>query len=244
VNLLAAELLKLRTTRTIYALLGALLVIVAIATLVFTLDTAKEQLAADDDGLFGSPLTGIIFVLLVGVMLLAGEYRHGTITQTLLITPERWKVLAAKLVAGAILGVAFAVISELVATALGAPLMIARGVDFEITGGAIRLIVGTIGAMALAGALGVALAAVIRNQVVAIIVVFAWLLIIEPTLAFALEDTAPYLPGAAMAAVVGVEDQEILSWQAGTLMLLIYVAGLSALGERFVLSRDVNAIQP
>ena len=58
------------------------------------------------------------------------------------------------------------------------------------------------GAMTIAGPLGVALGSVIRNQVAAIVVVFAWLLVLEPLLGAGLEDNAKYLPGAAIAAIL------------------------------------------
>lgn len=244
-SLLLTELLKLRTTRTFYALLGGLLAIVALSTIVMVLATPKEEIAADPEGLYASPLSGIIFVLLLGVMLVAGEYRHGTITQTLLITPARWKVLAAKLVAAAILGVVVAVAAELFALLLGAPLFAWKGVDLPLGEEAWTLIGGTVLAMALAGPLGVAFGALIRNQVVAIIAVFVWLLIAEPILTTIprMEDAAEYLPGQAMAAVVGADEGGLLTRTAATAVLLAYVLAFSAIAERLTLSRDVNSIQ-
>ena len=241
--LLAAELLKLRTTRMVYGLLGALLAIVAVATIVGIATTSKDDLERDPEGLFASPLSGIVFVLLLGVMLLSGEFRHGTITQTLLATPVRWKVLVTKIVAAAILGLVFAVIAELLALALGLPLLALEGVDFTFNDEGVRLVVGNIGAMTIAGPLGVALGSVIRNQVAAIVVVFAWLLVLEPLLGAGLEDNAKYLPGAAIAAIVGADDQDLLSTGEGVAVLLAYVVVLAVVGGRFVFTRDVNSIQ-
>lgn len=244
-TLLAAELLKLRTTRTFYALLGGLLAIVALSTVVFLLTTDKEGIAADPEGLYASPLAGIIFVLLLGVMLVAGEYRHGTMTQTLLITPARWKVLIAKLFAAAILGVVVAIAAELFAMALGAPLFASKGLELPLGDESWKLIGGTILAMALAGPLGVALGALVRNQVVAIVVVFVWLLIVEPILTNVprIRAAADYLPGQAMAGVVAADAGELLSRTAAAFVLLAYVLTFAVLAERFTLSRDVNSIQ-
>lgn len=241
--LFAAELLKLRTTRMVYGLLGGLLAIVAVATIVDIATAAKEDLERDPEGLFASPLSGIVFVLLLGVMLLSGEFRHGTITQTLLATPVRWKVLVAKIAAAAILGLLFAVIAELLALALGLPLLALEGVDFTFNDEGVRLVAGTIGAMTIAGPLGVALGAVIRNQVAAIVVVFAWLLVLEPLLGAGLRDNGRYLPGAAIAAIVGADDEDLLSSGGGVAVLLAYVVVLAAVGGRFVFTRDVNSIQ-
>jgi ABC-2 type transport system permease protein len=241
--LLAAELLKLRTTRMVYGLLGALLAIVAVATVVGILTSSKDELERDPEGLFASPLSGIVFVLLLGVMLMSGEFRHGTITQTLLATPVRWKVLVAKIVAAALLGLVFAALAELLAVALGAPLFAIEGADFTLNDEGVRLIVGNLGAMTIAGPLGVALGTVIRNQVAAIVVVFAWLLLLEPLLGAGVGDNAKYLPGATIAAVVGADDEDLLSTGGGLAVLLTYVVVLAAVGGRFVFTRDVNSIQ-
>jgi len=248
VNLLASELLKLRTTRMVYALLGALLLIVALFTVLGIFTTQKAELARESDqsGFWSSASTGIIFVLLLGVMLIAGEYRHGTITQTFLITPVRWRVLAAKLVAGAVLGFAFGLIAELFTMLLVVPLMNIRGVDVIFGHRAWSLMLGTILVTTLCGALGVAVASVIRNQVAAIITVFAGLLIVEPILGHALGIKWPelpkYLPGHAIGGVIG-DDEGGLTRQWSALVLLGYIGVLSLIGERAFLSRDVNSIQ-
>jgi hypothetical protein len=241
--LFSAELLKLRTTRMVYGLLCGLLAIVALATIVGIATTSKNDLSTDQEGLFASPLTGLVFVLILGVMMMSGEFRQGTITQTLLVTPIRWRVLVAKLVAASALGFAFAVIAELFALVIGVPLLVLKGVDVSFDSDATRLVGGTLGAMMIAGPLGVALGSLIRNQVAAIIVVFAWLLILEPLLGEALKDNSKFLPGSAIAAIVGAHDGDMLSAGGGVALALAYVVVLSAIGERFVFSRDVNSIQ-
>lgn len=245
-----AELLKLRTTRMVYGLLGALLLIVAIAAVAIIVDTSAAELANDEDqaGLFGTAATGIIFVLLLGVMLMSGEFRHGTITQTLLVTPNRWKVLAAKLIGGAVLGFSFGAIAELFSLALGVPLLALKGVDPAFGSESVEFVVATLLATTMCGMLGVALGSVIRNQVVAIVVVFATLLIVEQILTAATESRWPevqkYFPGHAIAAVVSDEDDETLfSREGGLAVLAGYVIVLSGVGGRFVFSRDVNSIQ-
>jgi ABC-type transport system involved in multi-copper enzyme maturation permease subunit len=241
--LLSAELLKLRTTRMVYGLLGALLAIVAVATVVGILATDESELERDPEGLFASPLSGIVFVLLLGVMLMSGEFRHGTITQTLLATPVRWKVLVTKIVAAAILGFVFAVIAEMFALVLGWPTLTLKGVDFTFNDDALRLVVGNIGAMTIAGPLGVALGSLIRNQVAAIVVVFAWLLVLEPLLGAGLNDNEKFLPGSAIAAIVGADQAHLLSPAGGVAVLLAYVVVLAAVGGGLVFTRDVNSIQ-
>lgn len=249
IDLLLGELLKLRTTRMVYVLLGALLLIVAIATVAVIIDEPASQLANDEDqaGLFGTAATGIIFVTLLGVMLMSGEFRHGTITQTLLITPNRWKVLAAKLVAGALLGFVFGAAAELFAFVLTVPLLELKRVDFTFGDEASSLVIGTIVTTTICGMLGVALGSVIRSQVVAIVVVFAGLLIVEPIITVATESRWPefpkYLPSHAITGIVDDGSESAFSREGSAAVLAGYVLVLAGVGGRFILTRDVNSIQ-
>ncbi len=249
IELFLAELLKLRTTRMVYGMLGALLLIVAIATVAAIIDQSAGELAGETDQaeLFGTAATGIIFVLLLGVMLMAGEFRHGTITQTFLVTPNRWKVLAAKLVAGGVLGFVFGALAELFALVLAVPLLELKGVDFTFADEATSLVVGTIVTTTICGMLGVALGSVIRSQVVAIIVVFAGLLIVEPIITVATESRWPefpkYLPSHAITGIVDDGSESAFSREASAAVLAGYVLVLAGAGGRFILSRDVNSIQ-
>jgi ABC-2 type transport system permease protein len=249
IDLFRAELLKLRTTRMVYGLLGALLVIVALANIIGVLASPERELVGEENqsGFFGAAASGIIFVLLLGVMLMAGEFRHGTITQTLLITPNRWKVLAAKLAAGAVLGLVFGAIAEVFSFLTATPLLYLRGIDLAIGNEAAELVFGTLLTTSLCAMLGVALATLIRNQVVAIIAVFAALLIAEPIVTGLIESRWPeipkYFPGHAIAAALDPEGDDVFSREGGVAVLLTYVTVLAGLGGRFVLSRDVNSIQ-
>jgi ABC-2 type transport system permease protein len=248
IALLTGEILKLRTTRMVYGLLGALLLVVAIATVAVIVETPAAELARDEDqgGLFGTAALGVIFLLLLGVMIMSGEFRHGTITQTLLITPNRWKVLAAKLAAGGSLGLSFGVLAELFALVLGVPLLQIKGVDFVFGDTGRSLVIGTLLATTLCGMVGVALGSVIRNQVVAIIVVFASLLIVEGILTAVTESRWPeipkYFPGHAISGVIDGDESTHSRW--GSLGVLAgYVLVMASVGGKLVFQRDVNSIQ-
>ena len=69
----------------------------------------------------------VILVLLLGVTVTAGEYRHGTITATFLVTPVRERVLVAKLIAALLLGFAFAVAGVVVNVLVGWLALQAKG---------------------------------------------------------------------------------------------------------------------
>ena len=85
--LLRAELVKLRTTRTFVALVGTAL---ALSLLVVGLTTALSDNLTEEDvrDLFTADFSSL-FISLLGVMGMAGEWRHKTITSTVLAAPDR-----------------------------------------------------------------------------------------------------------------------------------------------------------
>jgi hypothetical protein len=119
-DLLAAEFLKLRTTRTTWALLTATVAVSALAVasaVIVGADTATLDLESDHGvrAILNVAANGAIFVLALGIITAAGEYRQGTATDTFLTTPRRWRVIAAKLGVAIAAGVAFGALSAGVA---------------------------------------------------------------------------------------------------------------------------------
>jgi len=105
-RLLSSELLKLRTTRTFYALIGgAVTLIVIIVVLGAALGKFKGTGTPGRDLLSIAGLAPL-FALVIGVIGVTTEFRHGTITPTLLVEPVRTRLMAAKLAAQMIAGLA------------------------------------------------------------------------------------------------------------------------------------------
>jgi hypothetical protein len=112
-RLVRAELLKLRTTRVVAGLFGLTIATSAlIATAVMLIATRPGQPPIPSDALpellvvAGGPL--VVFALILGVLAMTGEFRHGTATSTFLVTPVRGRAAAAKLAAAAVAGLAMA----------------------------------------------------------------------------------------------------------------------------------------
>jgi ABC-2 type transport system permease protein len=202
-NLLAAELLKLRTLRSIW---GYLIVTLALAGL-FTAGSIggeSEEGRLDPDFQFrlvlDSAFATSILALLLGMMLVTNEFRHGTITRTLLVTPRRNRMLAAKLIVGGVAGVGLMLLALVVAAAVAVIWLGILDVPLEpgdAARGAGRAFLG----LALAGIFGAAVGGAVQSQVGALVGALVWLFVAEPLVwaVLGLLDVGgivDYLPGA------------------------------------------------
>ena len=191
--LLSAELLKLRTTRAFYVVLG--LAVVFAAGLPFL--GAAFAHGPDVADLTSRSLLDIVrgpvqpvggAVLLLGLFLSAGEYRHRTVLVSRLAEPRPLHLLGAKLAAGAVLGLAFGVLIEVLSLASGAIVLHQEGLPFQLSSYDIPRVMLVVPPMlALQGMLGVAVGALARGTAGAVGAVMVW--------AFVLEGVVPVLVG-------------------------------------------------
>ncbi len=241
-DLIAAEWLKLRTTRLLYGSIPAAVALsfAAVAGAVLSADGAAELESTDGirDTLSVTG-TGAILVLVVGIIISAGEYRHGTAADTYLTTPQRHRVVAAKLTLGAGVGLAAGVITSLACLGIASLLYTIEGATFPLGDAEVWLILaGALVYTTLFAILGVALGVLIRNQVLAIASALAWLATIEHTLVSLVPDIGRWLPVAAGQAIVRTNLEDLLSPLAGAAVLTAYAAAIATAGIRIAATRD------
>ena len=242
-RLVASEALKVITTRL---LLWLGLLLVGLELLVIALHVSQDSLASLAEAQNQRDIVSIAAVsalisLIVGVVLAAGEFTHGTIAPTFLVAPVRERVVAAKLVVGALAGAVLALAAVGFAWGLAALLLSLRSVPLHLGSGAtLRVLFGTIAAAAIAGALGVGFGSITHRQTGAIVFAFVWLLVVEPLLGIA--GVQRYAPGHAIASVVegGTQSSELLSFGAGLALSLAYVLGFAVAGALVVKGSDVS----
>jgi ABC-type transport system involved in multi-copper enzyme maturation permease subunit len=243
-----AELLKVRTTRGWYGYLAAIVLLTGLGT-AGTVGSAQDFERSfpgwQADLVDGAGFAAVISVIL-GITIVTTEFRHGTITPTMLVTPIRERVLAAKAAAAVLVAFGFFVLAVLVVYAvavpwlavLDVPLHLAEGDAFE-RGGQILL------ATALWALLGIAVGSLIQNQVAALVGTLVWILVVE-TLVMGLlnlvdlEGVVPYLPFRALDAADGTSGDDMLAFQGGVAVSAAYVAAIGVLGALRTNRRDIT----
>jgi ABC-2 type transport system permease protein len=240
-----SELRKLTTTRTNAGLLIAMigLVLFGVVAGAFSSETDLSLLESQKD-LIGNGAFAAVFGALIGVMAMTSEFRHGTIRATFVVTPARTRVVVAKALSATFAGAGFGGLGASLAIMAGLTMIRARG--FAVALGSddlVRLVLGTTLMSAIWGAFGVGLGAVVRNQVAAIVGLFAWVFVIEIVLLQYLPGLARYAPGAAGTALtgdtVGDSHVQLVSAPAGGLLLAAYAAMFLVAGALVTGHRDV-----
>jgi ABC-type transport system involved in multi-copper enzyme maturation permease subunit len=278
IAVLRTELRKISTTRTWWlvalTMLGymAVMAVIMAFSLVFGMREAERsgQPADMSGGLGNGPVIldamaiatsvytlavalGYIFPAILGALSVTSEFRHRTITPTLLAEPRRSLVLGTKLVAimpfalvVAVAGVAGTVLGGAATLAImGEPTLLG---DPEIRTTVLMSVI----ALVLWALVGVGFGSVLTNQVAAIVVLLAFTQFVEPILRLLLaqfdvtEALSKFLPGAAGEAIAGSSlyvssglAQLLEPWQ-GALVLLGYALVLVLVGRLTTFRRDIG----
>lgn len=189
----------------------------------------------------GSAAGALVAVL--GAIGITGEYRHRTATATFLATPRRGRVVLAKLVTYATVGVGYALVCIVVTAAIALPWLAAEGIEVTADGKPATL-AGVVGAVAIYALVGVGLGALVRDQVATVAGLLIYVFVVEPILtripAFA--SWSRYLPDAAANALTHVSqaDQEFLEPWVGAVVLAGYGLAFAVAGSYLAVRRDVT----
>jgi ABC-2 type transport system permease protein len=183
----------------------------------------------------------IVFMFTLGALLSTNEFRHGTANSTFVVTPKRERVIAAKLAIGLVVGIVGALLYIAVNAGLGLSILSNRGVPVdadEAVNGYIGVGVGLV----LGCLFGVALGALLRNQILTIVVGMVIFLLAGTAALFIGNDVGKYFPGEsllALQATPGVE-KTLLSQTYGGLLLGAYCVVLGIAGMIFTRQREIT----
>jgi ABC-2 type transport system permease protein len=246
-RLLRIELLKLRTTSALWVTLGVTLLL-TVASVLTTILTAGQPGTAPIGSsqnvgkvLAIGALTSTV-MLVLGILMTAGENRHRTMLSTYLGEPRRGRVLLAKLLTAAGLGTAGGAVTFGLALAVAVPVYAAKGVH-QLPVDVAALWLGTTLITACYGLLGVALGALTRNSVAAILGALGWVFIVELALLQPLlPSLAKWLPtgaGVALTSPSGT-DANTLAPAVAAFVLLGWAALISLVASTITLRRDLR----
>jgi ABC-2 type transport system permease protein len=245
-RLLRSELIKLRTTRTFYALAGVAIGLSLLLT-VLTASIGTNTKADVLDNVFQNDVS-TLFIMILAIVGITGEWRHRTITSSLLAAPDRVRFLGAKTLAfaaaGALLSLAISIAVAIVAYAI----LGSRDQPTPPLGDVIELMGRNVGVAALLGAFGVGVGSLLRNQAVAIVGILILGFVVDSLLgAFApgVETFSPTgaLPNAIQGidpGDVGMSEVDFLAAIPAVGAMLVWIGALFGLGAALLVKRDVE----
>jgi ABC-2 type transport system permease protein len=243
--MIRSEFRKLTTVRSPWLLLaaGPLLVVAGVSGLVVSggdiRDPATQRAALAHVGV------AAMVTLIFGLLAVAGEYRHGTVTDTYLSCPARGRVVAAKLAVYSLVGAAAGLVTSLVAIAATAAWWAAKGGSFQLSGADTWLTLGGgMGVSIAFAAIGVSVGALIRNLVAAVAATLAWIALIEgiagQLLGSGLARWLPFYASEALGRTNVSPATRLLPQWGGGLVLLGYAIALAVAAVMATLIRDVT----
>ena len=246
-RLIRAELLKLRTTQVwFWLLLASLSVGVLAAVAALATDDVEEP--ADVATIFANANGGLTVVFILGILGITTEMRYQTFTSTVLTTPSRFAIMAAKLVTYLLVGAGYAVLGILVQLAIVIPWLRSKHIDFELGGDVGHAMVGLIVVFALFAIMGIGVGSVLRNQGLAISLGLVFLLVINSLIAAipGVRAAYPCTPAGAMISVIyppgadAPDEVAMLSRPGGIVVLLLWALLPAVIGATITLNRDIT----
>jgi ABC-2 type transport system permease protein len=240
VNLLRSEWIKLFTTRTTWVMLGIGLFCEGLFAGLIVGLVPFDDLGSVEDILTGTGLL-MTLMLVLGVLIVSTEFRHGTASSTFLVSPRRWPVLVAKLGAAVLVGLLAGVLFVAVNGGIAMPLYSGRGGVLPPAGDIAEVYAGVVTSFALLAVFGLGVGAIVRNQVGAIIAAIAFFFIISGLPELLPWTIGEYFPASAVGTLHGhAEGEGTLTQVEGGLVLAAWSLGLWALGTLLVTRRDLG----
>jgi ABC-2 type transport system permease protein len=234
--LLHAEVLKLRTTRTFAAIVGT----AAVLSVVLVGLGAGLGVERDPRALFTNNSITYIIVLL-GAIGMTGEWRHRTITGTVLAAPDRLRLIAAKVLSYSVAGIVLSLLVTVSTMVVGTLILDLRGEETLGLGGLADVLWRNLTVAAVLGPVGVGIGALVRNQIVTVVGLVAMAAVLEPAVLQVAPEVGRFGPMAgAPGGIIGSPDADGLLAPGLALAVLITWAGVAFVAAAWRLrSRDL-----
>lgn len=194
---------------------------------------------------FGMSIITAMMVGVVTVIGLTSEYTHSTIRPTYAATPQRWRVLLAKLTVSTVIALVVTTATVFVTWASGSTIFNSRGGDTSLGDPKVMtILVSTIVLGVLVSWFGFGIGLLIRNSPASVSLLLLWPLLVEGLITVVLalldlDDASKYLPyTAAINASAGNPDESALGRPGGQILFAAVGLALIAIGTWLDERRD------
>jgi ABC-2 type transport system permease protein len=252
INLIRSEVLKIRSTQVWFwmvVLAAAFTALGTIGQVVTAINDHEHRVPVDYYAVFTQSEGAAIALLVLGLLGLTTEFRHKTITPTLLANPNRWQLLAGKSASYVVFAVVYAIICVLLNFAIAIIWLSSVNLPVEFGHGVPGGVAKAFVTLVLTGIFGLGLGALIRNQAAAMVLGIVYFFILDPVLNFTpwVRKGYAYTPAGGVKAFLAhgeiqnmPGDVHLLAPAAGILLFLAWSLALLVLGGRLTLSRDIS----
>ncbi len=253
INLVRSEFRKLFSTQVWFWLLLGSLTVTGLLLWAIIGSSSKGDLQDHVQDVYTSAFNPVIpgayiaaFVL--GVLVITTETRYQTITPTLLATPNRWKIVTAKMILCGIVGAVFSLACLLLTVIMAVPWLKSRGIDgswgpHQVPAG----LLGVFSIYVLYALFGLGFGALVRNQIVAI-TVGVLTLVVGQTILLAIpgiKKAYPVFPNGASYAILNPHSDfgdgiHLMSTVGGVAVMLLWAFIPAIIGAGYSLNRDIT----
>ena len=258
-ELLKSEFRKVLYVRSNWGLLIAAIFISALSTAVTVplLDADSTgalgvslETTMGVDAVYANAVSGYIFAIILGVMMMTGEFRHGTAVATFLTSPKRSRVVLAKIAVAALAAAVLMIMSALAGFLAGWLALQAVENPAEPSENIfLNLMLASVLAGVVLGIIGLAIGTLIKNQLLAIVATLVYLFVVDPLLLALAPEAGKYLPTGLITAMLNIDaDAPQLGFDTSQYLPPLQAAGLLvAIGAVFAsvsiftsLRRDID----
>lgn len=214
------EMHKLGTMRMTGGICAGALGIVVIFTLVTLVTGGPEPTdglpgLAGEEGqrlLLSSGSFAAVAIVVLGILVTAGEYRHRTIVGSLLFEPRRSRLLWSKIAVVAGISLVIGAVASALAVGVGALGLRSRGIGLDLGSGELAAIIaGTTCYVGVTAVIGCAVGALVREQITAVVATLGVLWIADPLISQVIPQVGRFGPGGLGKSLTGAPVDDGLS---------------------------------
>lgn len=239
ITLIRADLVRLTSLRSSIAVPLSLFALVAGITVASLSESGSKGMSTASQ--LREPLTGSAGIMVAVTLALfaatqvAGEYRYGTISQRLLASPRRWRLLVATLTVYGLFGLAVGAAGLGIGSATAQPMLVAESASMSMTP---QIVAAVLLAVVSFSLIGVCCALIVRSQPAAVLVIVGTF-VAEKLLGMFIGNAAAYLPYGLLTPLLQLQGATITAGVAATALVTITVAVVAVAFAVFT-RRDVT----